>query len=96
MISMQNSEPIFTYNFFLITFINFMVFFCFQMVFPILPLYVQKLGGSDAVVGMVLGIFTFSTVLARPLTGYLLDRHRKKFILVGSVSVVAMAIFSYG
>lgn len=96
MISMQNSEPIFTYNFFLITFINFMVFFCFQMVFPILPLYVQKLGGSDAVVGMVLGIFTFSTVLARPLTGYLLDRHRKKFILVGSLSVFAMVIFSYG
>lgn len=30
MISMQNSEPIFTYNFFLITFINFMVFFLFS------------------------------------------------------------------
>lgn len=63
------------------------------MVFPILPLYVQKLGGSDAVVGMVLGIFTFSTVLARPLTGYLLDRHRKKFILVGSLSVLPWLFF---
>ena len=90
------NKPIFTYNFFLVTFINFMVFFCFQMIFPVLPLYVQQLGGNDATVGMVLGIFTFSTIIARPWAGYLLDKHDKKYILIASLTVFAIAIFSYG
>lgn len=66
------------------------------MIFPVLPLYVQQLGGNDATVGMVLGIFTFSTIIARPWAGYLLDKHDKKYILIASLTVFAIAIFSYG
>lgn len=92
----QIKPPILTRNFINITVINFIVFFCFQMVFPILPLYVKQMGGSDSVVGMVLGIFTFSTVVARPLTGYLLDRYEKKLILIFGLVIFVGVIFSYG
>lgn len=88
--------PIFTHDFVIITLINFIVFFCFQMIFPILPLYVHDMGGSDVVIGLVLGVFTFSTLIARPLTGYMLDRISKRKILLLGLMIFVTAMVGYG
>ena len=71
-------EPIWTGNFIAVSFVNLFVFLSFQMIFPTLPLYVKSLGGSDAVIGLVMGIFTAATLIARPTAGILLDRIGKK------------------
>ena len=65
--------PIFTHSFICITVINFLIFFSFQMIFPTLPLYVHELGGSDSVIGFVMGIFTATSLIARPFAGLALD-----------------------
>jgi len=36
---------------------------------PVLPVFSAKLGGSDAWAGLVIGIFTISAVLMRPIAG---------------------------
>ena len=61
-------------NFFVVSFVNLFIFFGFQMIFPGLPQYIQKMGGGPEVIGLVMGIFTVSTLIARPAAGKLIDR----------------------
>ena len=58
-------------NFFVVSFVNLFIFFGFQMIFPVLPQYIQKMGGGPEVIGLVMGIFTVSTLIARPFTRWL-------------------------
>ncbi len=86
---------LFTRNFMIITLINFIVFFSFQMIFPVLPLFIHKLGGSDSTIGLIIGAFTFSTMLTRPIVGYLLDTIGKKSMLLIGLTIFTMVVASY-
>ncbi|MBS4772159.1 MAG: MFS transporter [Proteobacteria bacterium] len=55
-------QPVFTTNFILVTIINLFVFFSFQMIFPTLPLYIKSLGGTDSVIGLVMGTFMITSL----------------------------------
>ena len=89
-------EPIWTGNFIAVSFVNLFVFLSFQMIFPTLPLYVKSLGGSDAVIGLVMGIFTAATLIARPTAGILLDRVGKKKVLLCGLGVFTIMVYLYG
>ena len=89
-------EPIWTGNFIAVSFVNLFVFLSFQMIFPTLPLYVKSLGGSDAVIGLVMGIFTAATLIARPTAGILLDRIGKKKVLLCGLGVFTVMVYLYG
>lgn len=53
----------------------------------LLPLYVKSLGGSDALIGGVLGVAAASSVAVRPLVGGLLDRVGcRRMLLLGSLA----------
>ena len=91
MAAQKISPPaIWTRNFIVISLVNLFVFFSFQMIFPVLPVYVKKLGGTDTLVGVVMGISTVSPVIVRPVTGLLLDNYGKKPVLMFFLS------FTYG
>ena len=89
-------EPIWTGNFIAVSFVNLFVFLSFQMIFPTLPLYVKSLGGSDAVIGLVMGIFTAATLIARPTAGILLDHIGKKKVLLCGLGVFTVMVYLYG
>ena len=89
-------EPIWTGNFIAVSFVNLFVFLSFQMIFPTLPLYIKSLGGSDAVIGLVMGIFTAATLIARPTAGILLDRIGKKKVLLCGLGVFTVMVYLYG
>ncbi|MBQ8630170.1 MAG: MFS transporter [Alphaproteobacteria bacterium] len=82
-------------NFFVVSFVNLFIFFGFQMIFPVLPQYIQKMGGGPEVIGLVMGIFTVSTLIARPFAGWLLDRVKRKLVLIGGLAVFMAMLFSY-
>lgn len=88
-------EPIFTRNFILITCINLFVFFSFQMIFPTLPLYIHHLGGSDAVIGMVMGVFTVTSLITRPLAGWALDTSGRRRIFIAGLIILSITALSY-
>lgn len=89
----RTPPPIFTRNFIEITFINLLVFFSFQMIFPTLPLYVKQLGGTDSVIGLVAGTFTITSLLTRPFAGLALDKiGRKQVFLIGLLVLIATCI----
>ena len=89
-------EPIWTRNFIAAAFVNLFIFLSFQMIFPTLPLYVKSLGGSDAVIGLVMGIFTAATLVSRPTAGILLDRIGKKKVLLCGLAVFTVMVCLYG
>ena len=63
---------------------NFMIFFSFMLLTPLLPLYLSESFGADKhTIGVVLSGYTIAVMLVRPFSGYLVDSFsRRKVLLV--------------
>lgn len=62
-------------------------------IFPVMPRFVKdELGGTDTTVGLVVGAMAIGAVAARPVIGYLGDRHGRRLLLIigGIVSAIAV------
>lgn len=68
----------------------------FGIVIPLLPFYVQSMGGSARTVGVLLGCFSFTQLLATPLLGRYSDRHGRRPVILLSLftNAVAMVLFA--
>lgn len=93
----QKVDKIWTKDFVLIFMANFFVFLGFQMTLPTIPLFVKELGGSDQLIGIVVGIFTFSALLFRPYAGHALESKGRGFVyLIGlSIFVISVGAFAF-
>ncbi|RJR34328.1 MAG: MFS transporter [Desulfobacteraceae bacterium] len=84
----MNKEPEFSLlskDFILICLANFCYFGSFYILVPAMPQYVVSLGGTTGQVGIIMGLFTFSSVVVRPYFGNTADvRGRKSIMLLGS------------
>ena len=62
---------------------NFMIFFSFMIVTPLLPLYLSENYQADKdTIGFVLSGYTLTALLARPFSGYLVDSFPRKVVLL--------------
>lgn len=86
---------IWTKDFVLICFANFFVFLGFQMTLPTIPLFVKELGGNDQMIGIVVGIFTFSALLLRPYAGHALESKGRRFVYLIGLLIFVVSIGSY-
>ena len=101
----MNSEPhgqsaqldgrIWTRDFVFVCLANFFVFLGFQMTLPTLPLFLKELGGNDQLVGLIVGIFTFSALLLRPYAGHALESKGRGFVYKTGLVVFVLSIASY-
>lgn len=74
---------------------NFCSSLSFQILTPTLPLYIQKQGHSQAMIGFIVGILTFTTIIFRPFMGKAVDTwSRKSFFIIG-MAILSVSIFSY-
>lgn len=89
-------EKIWTKDFVFIWLANFFVFLGFQMTLPTIPLYVKELGGNDQMVGIIVGIFTFSALLLRPYAGHALESKGRGFVYVIGLSIFVLSMSIYG
>lgn len=87
---------IWTRDFIFIWIANFFVFLGFQMTLPTLPLYVKELGGGDQLVGVIVGIFTFSALLLRPFAGHALESKGRGFVYIFGLSLFVVTMGAYG
>ncbi|MCR2805879.1 MFS transporter [Paenibacillus soyae] len=74
---------------------NLFLFCAFQMLLPILPVYMIDNGGSESAVGWITGLITIAAVLIRPFTGYALDRFRRNRIVFAGSTALALAAAAY-
>ena len=89
-------EKIWTRDFIFICIANFLVFLGFQMTLPTISLYVKHLGGSDQLIGVVVGIFTFSALLIRPFAGQALETKGRRIVYFGGLIVFILTLGTFG
>jgi MFS family permease len=71
-------------------------FFASLNCFVLLPLYVQRLGGTEVAVGVVMGIYSAIGILCQPLVGPWVDAlGRRPFMLVGAGLVVLSSALAF-
>jgi len=91
----QKRPSLWTRDFALVCLFNLAIFISFQMLMPTIPVYVDRLGGNQAVIGLVTGIFTVSSVALRPWTGLGLDRYGRRGIWLAGTLVFVLAVAGY-
>lgn len=91
----MNKEKLFSSNFILISLVTLTIFAIFFSLYVTLPVYVEALGGSKSDIGLIIGIFTISSVLVRPFVGWGVDRHGRKKILSIGLIIILMATLLY-
>lgn len=70
----------------------FLFFLSISMLMPTLPLYLIDLGAGPVEVGLVIGIFSFGVLVARPFVGKAVDtRGRRPIMVLGSLLALAVA-----
>jgi predicted MFS family arabinose efflux permease len=68
---------------------------CAMSVIPIITQYSVSVGAGLAVTGLIGGLMSFSSLLSRPMAGYLADRQRKyKMAFIGA-ALMAVACIGY-
>lgn len=92
----MHSEKIWTRDFVLICLSNFFIFLGFQMTLPTIPLFVEELGGNDQLIGIVVGIFTFSALLLRPYAGHALESKGRRFVYLTGLGIFVLSVGSFG
>ncbi|UZQ53169.1 MFS transporter [Trichothermofontia sichuanensis B231] len=83
--------------------LNLAILFCVGLVFwvslssmlPVLPLYVEDLGGSRQAVGWAMGAFSLGLLGSRSWMGYLADYRSRKLVLAIGLAVAAIAPLGY-
>lgn len=71
--------PLLTRSYVSILAANFLLFFAFYLILPILPFYLTEVfGTNNAAVGIILSSYTVAALCIRPFSGFLLDSFARK------------------
>ena len=92
----QVKEKIWTRDFLLICLANFFVFLGFQMTLPTIPLFVESLGGNERLIGLIVGIFTFSALIVRPFAGQALETKGRRLVFLFGLVVFVFTVGLFG
>ena len=89
------SQKIFTRDFVLAFFAQVAFSFVFHLLIPTLPVYLSRLGSAEVEIGLLVGIFGFTSVAFRPLIGKALLRTNEKHFMIAGSLLQALASVAY-
>ena len=82
----QKTGEILSPNFVLTFFAHFGLLSIFYILIPTLPIYLSRRGSNEVEIGILIGIFTLSSVALRPFIGRaLIKTPEKKFMIAGAI-----------
>jgi MFS family permease len=85
----QMTHKIFTRDFILTFFAQFAVLSVFNILIPTLPIYLSRSGSTEVEIGVLIGIFSFSSLVLRPFVGRaLIKTNEKNFMIAGALLYV--------
>ncbi len=89
-------EKLFTRNFITACVANFLYFFGFYSLFPILALYLREdLHANEFMIGISLACYVVAALLVRPFSGYIVDRFSRKPLYIGALTVFVFCFIGY-
>ncbi|MCI9150656.1 MAG: MFS transporter [Lachnospiraceae bacterium] len=74
---------------------NFFAWLSYNMVTPVLTGYMETLGATLTVCGIVGGLFAFTSLLSRPISGVLADRLNRKWLAGGFTLIMTLSLLIY-
>lgn len=75
---------------------NFMLFFAFYLLLPILPLYlIEQFHTTKSMVGIILSCYTLVALIIRPVAGFILDIFNRKPIYLFAYALFALTFVGY-
>jgi MFS family permease len=84
--AIQTIRKILTRDFILVFFAQFVLAFVTHILTPTLPIYLSRLGSTTVEIGFLIGIFSVSSLVFRPLIGRALIKiSEKKFMIAGAL-----------
>lgn len=93
---MKNNSNLFTKDFILLIFTIFFATTGFFQLLPIIPLFATDIiHMEEGKIGIVIGAFSISALLARPLIGYMLDNYKKTHILSIVLILFSIALLAH-
>lgn len=69
--------------------------FSFYMITSILTSYLTAIGNAISVAGIVVGLFSITSLVIRPFTGYISDNYNKKYLLIAGMAVIGISVLGY-
>ena len=88
----MEKERLFNRNFLLVLAGNFLLFFAFFTILPVLPLYIQQeYNATHTQIGVVLSLYTITALIIRPFAGFMLDslpRRPMQLIFYGAFALL--------
>ncbi|MEE1271486.1 MAG: MFS transporter [Bacteroidales bacterium] len=80
---MKNQERLWNANYIKVWLANFMIFFSFMLVTPLLPIYLSETFSADKhVIGVVLSGYVLTALIIRPFSGFMVDSYPRKKVLI--------------
>jgi MFS family permease len=89
------TQKIFTRDFVLVLFAQFASVSVVQILLPTLPIYLSREGSTEAEIGVLIGIFFFSSLLLRPFVGRALLKYHEKHFMIAGALLYALTSIAY-
>ena len=79
----QPKEKLWNIGYWKVMIANFSLFFAFYLLTPLLPLYLsENFHATSDIIGLVLSGYTVTALISRPFSGFLVDSHPRKKVLL--------------
>ena len=93
---MNSKEKLWNANYIKVMTTNFLLYFAFYLLTPLLPLYLSEtFGASKDTIGIVLSGYTVAALIVRPFCGYVVDSFSRKKVLMLCLSGFAVFFAGY-
>lgn len=90
------SEKLWNGNYLRVWIANFLLYFSFMLLTPLLPLYLSEAFDADKqMIGIVLSGYTLTALLIRPFSGYIVDSFPRKRVLLLSFFLFFVLFVGY-
>lgn len=93
---MNSKEKLWNANYIKVMTTNFLLYFAFYLLTPLLPLYLSEtFGATKDTIGIVLSGYTVAALIVRPFCGYVVDSFSRKKVLTLCLSGFAVFFAGY-
>ena len=89
------TQKILTRDFVLCFFAQFTFVIVFHILIPTLPIYLSRSGSTEAEIGVLIGIFFFSSLVLRPFIGRALTKIPEKNFMITGTLLFALTSVAY-
>ena len=89
-------EKLFNKNYLCLCAANFLFFFSFYLLLPVLPFFIiEKYQAGTAMIGTVISCYTLATLVVRPFSGYMMDTFKRKPLYLSALSLFTAVFVGY-